>query len=264
MSDIAAESVGVDTSRPGIAVVTLERPERRNALSIGLLKSLVRELELLAGGRNARVVILRGAGPVFCAGLDLAEAADPRRVEESAHCVAAALHALRSSELVSIAAVHGGAYAGGAGVMAACDMAVGSDDLKIGFPEARRGLLPALVCDVLRAKVREGDLAELFLVGNTIDAERARQIGLLQRVVPAASLLDEALAMAEGVLAGGPRTIAQTKVLMHAAYDRPPGAAAGGGAARAIEEHLEARRSAEAVEGLRAFLDKRPPRWTTE
>ena len=92
-----------------------------------------------------------------------------------------------------IAAVQGGAFAGGAGLMAACDIVIAADDAKIGFPEVRRGLLPALICDVLMHKVREGDLRELFLAGEPIDATRAQQVGLVQRVVPAERLLDEAL-----------------------------------------------------------------------
>ncbi len=248
--------VRVEPLRPGIAALTLARPERRNALSIALLKALVRELEALHAAGAARVVILRGAGPVFSAGLDLAEAANPELVEESALRVAAAFHALRHSPMVSIAAVHGGAYAGGAGLVAACDMAVAAADAKIGFPEARRGLLPALICEPLREKVRAGDLAELFLVGEAIDAERARQVGIVQRVVPGERLLDEALALAAGVLAGGPRTIEHTKALLRSAYAHPAPTAAS-----PVAEHLAARRSPEAAEGLRAFLEKRPPAW---
>lgn len=253
------DTVLVEHPRPGVALLTLDRAERRNALSIALLEALVRTLDGLARSGAARVAILRGAGPVFSAGLDLAEAADSGLVERSARCVAAALAALRHTPLVTVAAVHGGAYAGGAGLMAACDVAVGTSDLTVAFPEARRGLLPALVCDVLRVKVREGDLAELFLVGNAIDAARAREIGLLQRVVPAERLLDEALEVAAGILAGGPATIVETKKLLRAAYAGGPhhDAAREG----AIAEHLAARRSPEASEGLRAFLEKRPPSW---
>lgn len=254
MTDV--DPIASEILKPGVAVLTLQRPHRRNALSIALLGRLVEELEGLRVSGRARVVILRAAGPVFSAGLDLAEAADPGLVEESARRVAAALHALRHSPLVSIAAVHGGAYAGGAGLMAACDMAVGASDLKIGFPEAQRGLLPALVCEPMRLKVRLGDLADLFLVGQPIDAARAREIGLLQRVVPPGDVLDEALRMADGVLAGGPRTIIETKALLGRAYG--VGASA---ASDVIAEHLQARRGPEAAEGLRAFLEKRPPNW---
>jgi len=252
------ERVVVEIVRPGVATVTLDRPERRNALSIALLGSIVEAVDSLARDGVTRVIILRGAGPVFSAGLDLAEAARAELVEASARGVAATLAALRRPELVTIAALHGGAYAGGAGLAAACDVAVGTTDLKIGFPEARRGLLPALVCDVLKVKVRAGDLADLFLVGDPIDAIRAREIGLLQRIVPPERLMDEALAVAASILAGGPETVRRTKSLVNAAYS---GGAAAVSDDHAIRDHLAGRRSAEADEGLRAFLEQRPPAW---
>ncbi|MFM8190348.1 MAG: enoyl-CoA hydratase/isomerase family protein [Pirellula sp.] len=240
----------------GIVVLSLNRPERRNALSISMMRAMVDRLEYLAQNPAFRVVILRGNGPVFCAGLDLAEASNPSLVHESAQCVAATLRTLRYTPLVTIAAVHGGAYAGGAGVLAACDMAIGSTQLQIAFPEARRGLLPALIMDVLRTKIREGDLAELFLVGNPIDAHRALQIGLLQRIVSQEILIDTAKELAAGILAGGPLTIRDTKELLHRSYDANHATDHS-----SIEDHLKARNSDEAQEGLKAFLEKRQPNW---
>jgi enoyl-CoA hydratase/carnithine racemase len=138
-------------------------------------------------------------------------------------------------------------------------MAIGANDLQIGFPEARRGLLPALITDVLQTKVREGDLAELFLVGKPIDAQRAQQIGLFQRIVSPEKLLDVAIELAQGILAGGPQTIIDTKELMHRAFDASK--SMGHGDTSSIKDHLKARNSPEAQEGLRAFLEKRPPSW---
>ncbi len=207
--------------------------------------------------RRNRVVILRGAGPVFSAGLDLREAADSSLVERSAAAVSRALDLLRTSPLITIAAVQGGAFAGGAGLMAACDIVIAAADAKIGFPEARRGLLPALICDVLMHKVREGDLRELFLAGEPIDATRAQQVGLVQRVVPAERLLDEALSVARSVVAGGPQTIRQTKALLNAMFQRTDDHAG----PDLVETHLAARHSDEAREGLAAFAEKREPNW---
>ena len=256
------QNVLVEHPQPGVAFVTFNRPERRNALSIGMMQELVQRMEELAEGRKTRVAIVKGAGPVFCAGLDLAEASNPDLMVPSANGVAATLRTLRYSPLVTIAAVRGGAYAGGAGVVAACDIAIGENTLKIGFPEARRGLLPALISDVLRTKVREGDLAELFLVGNAIDANRAQQIGLLQCVVPSDQLENTAMELANGILAGGPQTIIDTKALLHRAFDsRHPNHGDSHEEHGSIDEHLKARNSDEAREGLRAFLEKRPPSW---
>jgi methylglutaconyl-CoA hydratase len=254
MSDL----ILVETVDRGIASVTLNRPERRNALSIDLLDQLCAEIERLASDRTPRVVVLRAAGPVFSAGLDLREAADYSLVEQSAAAVSRALDLLRSTPLIMIAAVQGGAFAGGAGLMAACDIVVAAENAKFSFPEARRGLLPALICGVLMRKVREGDLRELFLTGAPIDAIRAQHMGLVQRVVPAERLLDEALNVARSVVAGGPDTIRQTKALLNAAFPRT-GDHSGPDLAQA---HLAARHSDEAREGLAAFAEKREPNWS--
>ena len=249
--------IQVETLEHGIAAVTLNRPERRNALCVELLDELCAEIERLANDRTQRVAILRGAGPVFSAGLDLREAADPSLAERSAASVARTLDLLRDCPLIMIAAVQGGAFAGGAGLMAACDIVVAADNAKIGFPEPRRGLLPALICDVLVHKVREGDLRELLLSAEPIDATRAQQVGLVQRVVPVERLLDESLSVARSIVAGGPNTIRKTKALLNATYHGPKDSAG----PNLVETHLAARQSDEAREGLAAFAEKRAPNW---
>lgn len=252
--------VAVERQGDGLGELRLRRADKRNALSLALLEELCAAVESLAADGVTRVVLLRGEGPVFSAGLDLHEAAEESLVERSAAAVERALHLLRDAPLVTIAVVQGGAFAGGAGLMAACDIVIAADDARIGFPEARRGLLPALVGDLLRTRLREGDLRDLFLTGEPIDARRAREIGLVQHVVPAAQLREEALRLARSVLAGGPETIRATKRLLADLF--PPGGAT---PARSMGEwHREARRSEEAREGLRAFLEKRPPRWLHE
>ncbi|MCC7333445.1 MAG: enoyl-CoA hydratase/isomerase family protein [Pirellulaceae bacterium] len=243
-----------------MVVLTLNRPEKRNALSIELLDQLCARVESLAAERGNRVLILTGAGSVFSAGLDLWEASNSDLVQRSAACVARALQLLRSTRLITIAAAHGGAFAGGAGLLAACDIAIGTSDLKIGFPEARRGLLPALVCAAMSPKVREGDLRDLFLVGELIDAARAQQIGLLQRVVEPHRLMERAVAVAKSILEGGPQTIEATKMLLNQAYQ--PVACVS--SEQMIDVHLGARQSPEASEGLAAFLEKRPPNWIAQ
>jgi methylglutaconyl-CoA hydratase len=252
-----SQPILVESLESGIATVTLNRPDRRNALGIDLLEQLVAAIERLEGNSTQRVVILRGAGPVFSAGLDLWEAADISLVERSAAAVSRALSALRDSPLVTIAAVQGGAFAGGAGLLAACDIAIAAADARIGFPEARRGLLPAIICGVLRHKVREGDLRELFLAGEPIDALRAQHVGLVQRIAPAERLIDEALSVARAVVAGGPQTVRQTKHMLNAMF-RYVGDSSD---ANLVETHLAARQSDEAREGLAAFIEKRKPDW---
>lgn len=254
------ERVLIQMLKPGLALATLNRPERRNALSIDLLDALCNRVEQLAEEKSTRVLILRGAGPIFCSGLDLSEASNPELAQYSAKGIARVLTLMRETRLVTIAAAQGGAYAGGAGLLASCDIAIGTSDLKVGFPEAQRGLLPALICAVLSHKIREGDLRELFLVGNTIDALRSQQIGLLQRVVDTNELLEEAIKIALGVLAGGPDTIEGTKALLNQAYVPNDSISI----QRMLDAHLGARHSAEAQEGLTAFIEKRRPSWVVD
>jgi methylglutaconyl-CoA hydratase len=247
----------VEPLEPGISIVTLNRPERRNALSIALMRELCEAIQSLAADPRERVLILRGAGPAFCAGLDLQEAADPQLIDSSSDWVKRTLSTIQETSLITICAAHGGAIAGGAGVMASCDLSVAADDLKIGFPEVRRGLVPALVSTVLCGKLCDGDVRELFLLGETISAERAREIGLVQRVMPASHVFDEAQRLARTILLGGPEAVRQTKRLLnlHANVE----------ADERVEEfiasQLQARRGAEAREGAAAFLEKRPPNW---
>lgn len=255
-----SEFVRVETLQTGLTSLVLNRPERRNAMSIALVTQLCDAIDRLAADEAQRVIILRGEGSVFCAGLDLKEAADDTLVEQSAACVERLFRTLRETPLVSIAAAHGGAYAGGGGLVAACDIAIATEDFRIGFPEARRGLLPALICGVLMTRVSEGDLRELFLVGDPIDAQRSQQMGLVQRIVPGDRLLDEAVSVARSILAGGPQTIRQTKRLINAAFD----ALALHSDDDVLQTHFDARKSDEATEGMAAFREKRQPRWAVE
>jgi len=253
------QHVRVDPVSQGIVAVVLQRAERRNALSVEVLRHLCDIVESLAADEASRVIILTGDGPDFCAGLDLREAADPAMAEQSAAGFERALRTLRDSPLVIVTAVHGGAYAGGAGLIAASDIAVAAEDASIGFPAARRGLLPALVCPYIQPRVRDGDLRDLFLSGEPVSGVRAQQIGLVQRVVPRKHLMEEARSVAEAVIAGGPQTIRTIKRLF-----RAPDASGDEIQSAWIAEHLAAYNSKEAREGIAAFLEKRDPCWTRE
>src|SRR6266404_9879704 len=128
-----------------ITVITLNRPERRNALTLELLNDLVAAIKAASDQPQQRVLILRGAGAAFCTGLDLKEAADVRKAHATAEMVAKTLVALSQTQLVTIAAIHGAAVAGGAGIMSACDFVVAAERTRIGYPEVRRGLVAGLV-----------------------------------------------------------------------------------------------------------------------
>src|SRR5580765_1263220 len=198
----------------GITILTLNRPAKRNALNADLMEACSEAFESVAQDQTQRVIILRGEGPVFCAGLDLDEAFLPDNAERTARLVARVLRAVYQSPQVTIAAVQGAAIAGGAGLMSACDVVVATQDARIGYPEVRRGLVAALVMALLHRQVREHDARELLLLGELISSERARQIGLVNRVVPAEHLMDEAMSLARIALQGGPQAVSQTKKVL--------------------------------------------------
>src|SRR5256886_6200191 len=155
----------IEKQSPQITVVTLNRPERRNSLTIELLNELIAAIKVASDQPNERILILRGAGAAFCTGLDLKEAADQTKAQATAEMVAKTLVTLAETRLVTIAAVHGAAVAGGAGIMSACDFVVAAEKTKIGYPEVRRGLVAGLVMTFLRRQVGERNLRELVLGG---------------------------------------------------------------------------------------------------
>ena len=247
----------IDRSHPGIAIVTLNRPDKRNALNIPLLEAFCAALDEVIARPEDRVVIVTGAGPVFCAGLDLAEARDPHQAHRSADLVGRALRTLMEAPKPTIAAVRGAAVAGGAGIMLACDLAVVAEDFKAGFPEVRRGLVAGLVMTFLRRKTSERMARELLILGELIGAERALAEGLVSRIAPVERVLDEALALARTAMKGAPGAIATTKALYDELWHRPVNEHL----TRAHELHKAMRSTPEAAEGLAAFEEKRLPSW---
>src|SRR5499427_7697388 len=182
----------IEKHTPQVTIVTLNRPERRNALTIELLSELSAAIKIASDEQQERVLILRGAGAAFCTGLDLKAAADQTKAHATAEMVAKTLIAIAETRLVTIAAVHGAAVAGGAGIMTACDYVVAAEKTKIGYPEVRRGLVAGLVMTFLRRQVGERNMRELLLGSELIDADYAREIGLVNRVVAEKDLMSEA------------------------------------------------------------------------
>jgi methylglutaconyl-CoA hydratase len=240
-------------------LLTLNRPERRNALTIELMQAVCAAFEAIANEPQRRVVLIQGAGVAFCSGLDLQEAADMSVAEESASWVARLFQVVRASSLITIAMAQGAAFAGGAGLLACCDFAIGTDDLKIGFPEVRRGLIPALVAVVLADRLHQHDLNELFLIAEPIGAARAQSMGLLHHVVATDQLLSEARLLASKILNGGPDAVRETKSLVRDLRLTDPSQRI----SHALAVHTRIRQSEEANEGLKAFLERRDPRWSS-
>jgi len=248
----------LEKQSPQVTIVTLNRPERRNSLTIELLNELVATVNTAANEPTQRVLILRGAGAAFCTGLDLKEAADQTKAHATAEMVAKTLITIAETRLVTIAAVHGAAVAGGAGIMSACDFVVAAEKTKIGYPEVRRGLVAGLVMTFLRRQVGERNVRELVLGGELIDAARAKEIGLVNRVVSSKDLMNEAQKFAESVLQGAPNAIAQTKRLIEELWST----SVKEDVDLALTHHMQARESDEAREGIAAFNEKRSPNWT--
>ena len=248
----------IEKQSPQITVVTLNRPERRNSLTIELLNELIAAIKVASDQPDERVLILRGAGAAFCTGLDLKEAADEKKAHMTAELVAKTLITLAETRLVTIAAVHGAAVAGGAGIMSACDFVVAAEKTKIGYPEVRRGLVAGLVMTFLRRQVGERNLRELVLGGELIDAQRACEIGLVNRVVPRDELMIEAQKFADSVLQGAPNALTQTKRLIEELWST----SVKEDVDLALKHHLQARESDEAREGIAAFNEKRRPNWS--
>lgn len=254
---MAEELLGAEPLDDATLCLTLDRPAARNALSIDLTGALTTALTDAAADPGRRIVILRGRGPAFCAGLDLNEAADPQKAEASAAGFMRLCEAIVKSPLIVITLAHGAAMGGGAGLVAAADFSIGTPGLKLGFPETRRGLVPAIISPLLLRRMPAQSVRRLLLQGAHLPAEDARRFELLDDVVEEDRLLDTAMAIAGRVLAGGPDAVVRTKQLLNA-QQRPSLQAA---LRQAHDAHLAAREGPELAEGLAAFREKRGPAW---
>lgn len=246
------------------AVVTalLNRPARRNAMSQAMVAALDALLGELAADRAARVLVIRGAGGHFCAGLDLTEVAAPadpaaKLAEQQARNrrTGARFQAIAGLPQVVIAAVEGSAYAGGLGFVCAADIALAAPSARFAAPEVRRGLVPAQILPWLARRCGRAQAARLCLQGQAIGAEEAARIGLVHEAV---ADLDAALAATVAdILLGAPGALAETKGLVAAlGATVPEGYAEAGAEAFARQAAGE-----EAEEGIASFRERRRPRW---
>lgn len=250
-------NIFVEHPSHNVVIIKLNRPEKRNALNISLLQDFLSTLKSTEKDPSKRILILQGEGPVFCAGMDLAEACDTSKSIESSEILAQVFSALYHTPLITIAAVHGAAIAGGAGLVTACDLALASENTFFGYPETRRGLVAAQVMVFLMRQLKQKDLKELLLTGELIDAKKAQVIGLINQVVPQEKLLFEALKMANSVINGAPEATQETKQLIQKLYPSKFEE----DLLLALSNHQQRRRSKEAQEGMQAFLEKRNPQW---
>ena len=244
-----------------IATITLNRPEKRNAISSGMIDELLRALGELGSG-PARVVILTGEGKAFCAGMDLNylkefPSQSPEQILSDARRIAGMFRSLWSFPKPIIAAVNGPAIAGGTGLATLCDFTLASPDASFGYTEVRIGFMPAIVSSFLVRQVGEKRARELLISGRLFSAQEALAIGLVTEVVPADSLLDRARELALSLAAMSPTALAYTKRLLikfaEAELDRE--------LELAVAESAHLRTMPDFREGLSAFLEKRKPIW---
>lgn len=247
----------VDQSHPKCTLLILNRPNKRNALTIELMHELTRLILEAEKMEDQRAIIIKGNGPVFCAGLDLRQTTDKKLEEASAEAMKTLLFTLNNSKLVTIAAVHGAALAGGLGLVAACNLCVAESGAIFGLPEVRRGLVAALVMPYLARIVPERFLLELLLTAETIKAPRAYEIGLINLVSKTFSSLADSLHLASLISKGGVEAVSLTRSLLKNIKNADLEKVFN----HCLDVHRQVRVSDEAEEGMRAFLEKRLPSW---
>lgn len=249
-------------ARPPAVVITLNRADKRNALSRPLIAAMSDAFERAKNDPAARCVLLAAAGPVFCAGMDLAELQESiAQPKQSSPVWDDALRLAKLYELIytlpkpTIAIVNGPAVAGGAGLVTVCDLALAVPEARVGYPEVRRGLVAAMVMPHLLRHVGERMARYLLLTGELIDAAEAARTGLINEVVAIDRIWERAMALAHALAEGGPEALARTKAFLQQFSKQAVSMeeAAKGSAAPRLSEECQ--------QGLRAFFAKQRPPW---
>jgi len=254
--------VRLERSGP-VARVVLDRPELRNAFDDRLAARLRETFDSVGADPTVRVVVLEGTGEFFCAGGDLAwmrrsGQLPPERNLEDARAFAAAFAAVDRCPKAVVAKVRGAALGGGAGLLAAVDVAVAAASTTLGFPEVKLGLVPAAISPYVVSRIGWTAARRWFLTGERFDAATALRIGLVSEVVPDAELDAAVARVVASLLTSGPEAVTRCKRLMKGLNALAPDQALIDLTARNI---ADARASAEGQEGLTAFLEKRKPAW---
>lgn len=246
--------------RPGVGILRINRPGARNAVNGAVAQGMEAGLDEFESDSEVQAVVVTGTGSVFSAGADLKLVASGRAGEIATKRGNFAGIVRRDFPKPLIAAVNGPALAGGFEIVLACDLVVAAENAVFGIPEAKRGLFAAAGGLIrLPKRVPLALATELAITGDPIDAARAHQLGLVNRVVPGEQLLDEALALAGRIAENAPLAVRNALRMVREAVDLDEEAAW----ARNNELAVEVFSSPDAVEGATAFAEKRPPRWTS-
>lgn len=242
--------------RQTAAWITLDRAEKRNALSPDMLRDLDAAIDRALEDESARSIVVTGRGPAFCAGADL-ELGRELASAAGRNPFAAVLEKLQSSPKPVIAAVNGAAFGGGIGLVAAADVAVASKSAVFSFSEVRLGLVPAMISVFVLPKIGPHHARRLFTTGSRFGAGEALDVGLLHRTVDAEELEGAVSQECSAIALGGPEAVAAAKRL---AFEMPQ-LAHGEALDRASALFAERVSSAEGREGMAAFREKREPAW---
>src|SRR6266487_962338 len=246
----------------GVATVTLNRPDKRNALSVQLLNELMSALDEIEKSET-HVLILTGAGRAFCAGMDLDELksligkSHSENVEDSRR-MARVFRELYDFPKPTIAAVNGAAIAGGTGLATMCDFTLAAPDAKFGYTEVRIGFVPAIVSSILVWQVGHKIARDLLLTGRIFEATEGHRLGVVNEVVPAEQLMGRARELATQLMENSPASLRMTKKLINSyiadALDQQ--------IESAVQENAAIRQTKDFQEGVSSFLEKRKPRWS--
>ena len=245
----------------GVALIVLDRPQRRNALSAELIEDLHDALDQAEARDDVRVVVLTGEGRAFCAGGDLAGGMIASEGPVAGHLARGRfgelLERLTTSRLPVVCAVNGDALGGGLGLAVGCDLAVADPAARFGTPEIKLGLFPWVILAVLQRNVPRKRLLEMVLTGERMDAEAALSAGLINRISAPGDSLAEALELARAIAARAPLSLSMGKAAFYAVADQPLD-----DALRYLNTQLTLNlMTADAMEGVAAFLQKREPTW---
>ncbi len=246
----------------GISTITLNRPDKRNAISYELIAELLQALEEVKQS-PARVLIVTGAGKAFCSGMDLENlksliGRSKEQSLEDTRAMASLFRNLYEFPKPTIAAVNGAAIAGGTGLALLCDFTLAVPEAKFGYTEVRIGFVPAIVSTFLLRQVGEKIARDLLLTGRIFDAVEALRIGLISRIVPHEELMDRARELAAQLIESSPLSLVYTKRLLteHARKEMDAQIES------AIRENAGIRATSDFREGISSFLEKRKPKWT--
>lgn len=245
--------------------ITMNRPQIHNAFNATMIGELTKAFRQAGSDDGVRVVVLAGAGESFCAGADLNWMREiirysyEQNLKESLQ-IAELMKIIYELPKPTIARVNGAVIGGGNGLVSACDIVVAAEKARFGLSEVKIGLIPAAIGPYVIRRIGESAAHELFLTGERIDARRAREIGLVNKVVPDAELDDKVGDIIRQLLSSGPEAIAKCKELLR----RVPGLSLEEAKGYTAEMIARLRTSPEGQEGMASFLEKRKPRWTKD